>query len=65
MPTYQRSNFKTIIDYLYSKIPASMWLIEINRTSHSMIFVDIKRKSKASSKIIACVVPYEPFAKSL
>ena len=34
LPTYKRSNAETIIDYLFSKIPASMWLIHINRTSH-------------------------------
>ena len=65
LPTYKRSNSKTIIDYLFSKIPVSMWLIHINHTSHMMISADIKRKLKASTKIIACTIPYELFARSI
>ena len=45
-PTYTRSNSQTIIDFLFSRVPASMWLIYINRTSHRMISSDIKRKMK-------------------
>ena len=39
----------------------SMWLIDINRTSHRMISADIKRKLKATTKIIRCTIPYEKF----
>ena len=65
MPTYKRSNSKTIIDYLFAKMPVSMWLININRTSHMMISADIKRKLKTSSMIIKCKIPYEPMARSI
>ena len=43
-----------------------MWLIDINRTSHRMISVEIKRKAKASSKVLKCKkIPYEGFEESL
>ena len=65
-PTFTRSNAKTIIDYLYSRIPATMWLIQINRTSHRLISSDVKRKLKKASKVIRCVnIPLEGFEESL
>ena len=53
-----------IIDYLFSKVPASTWLINTNQTSHRMISVDVKRKLKASTRIICCTIPHDPFENS-
>ena len=65
-PTYTRSNAQTIIDFLYSRIPATMWLIHINRISHRMISSDIKRKLKNQAKVIRCdTIPIEGFEESL
>ena len=63
--TFTRSNAKTIIDFLFSKIPASMWLIQVNRTSHRLISSDIKRKVKNSTTVVRCTIPYEGFEESL
>ena len=61
-PTFTRSNAKTIIDYLFSTIPSSTWLIPINRTSHMMITAEIKRKTKATTRVISCIpIPFEGF----
>ena len=65
-PTYTRSNSKTIIDFLFSRIPASMWLIHINRTSHRMISSEIKRKVKKATRVISAItIPVEGFEESL
>lgn len=56
--TFHRGQSKTIIDFLFSKIPAALSIKDISKSDHRLLHVGLKRRAKSINKTIRCLPFY-------